>query len=122
MFVRFVGATALAEGGCSVLHLKQAGGWASSTVAEHYIAESLRARTVIANTMGLCKPVAQQSEEAPATTITTDATAAALNALTAAVTSALAKSAAIDVAPEDDSSSDSEDEPSGLMLRLTRRK
>lgn len=51
------GATILAESGCSVLQLKEAGGWNSSTVAEHYIAESRHNKLAIAHHMGFFTPV-----------------------------------------------------------------
>ena len=115
-----LGATALAEGGCSVLHLKQAGGWASSTVAEHYIQESDRARITIANTMALCRGAA------PVDTAIADSSAA-INALTTAVNAMMAVhvSAAVPVESQMDEDSDTEgssvDDNVGLILRIPRR-
>jgi len=45
------GATLLANSGCSVLELKQAGNWRSSTVAETYVANSDSAKLNIAKRM-----------------------------------------------------------------------
>lgn len=52
---RRTGATLLAEAGCTVLQLKEAGGWSSSTVAEHYVAESKHTKLCIAHRLGLFK-------------------------------------------------------------------
>ena len=45
---RRTGASILAESNCTLLELKQAGGWNSTTVAEHYIQASLVSKRVVA--------------------------------------------------------------------------
>ncbi len=49
---RRTGATILAEAGCTLLQLKEAGGWNSSNVAESYIAASNRSKLAISRHMG----------------------------------------------------------------------
>jgi hypothetical protein len=45
---RRTGATTLADTGCSLIQLKQSGGWASSTTAEGYVADSAHSKRTIA--------------------------------------------------------------------------